>query len=188
LLAFESELIPTIGEYCVSYMKRTKAAPEGRPAGSVYELHGIGCRHPQDLNLFLDMTYSELYAGTIAGLAVHSDSSTRAKKFFASIEFTGAELAAVRNEPGYVGIELRKTAGAAYAEVVGVARNMEAERQGLRIGDRVVQIEGVDMEGRDLEDTVKRLRGDAGSRVGIVVLRPDSNELQRFFLLRRPIR
>jgi hypothetical protein len=46
-----------------------------------------------------------------------------------------------------------------------------AERAGLRAGDRVVRIDGDDADGMSLADALQRLRGPAGTVVGVTVQR-----------------
>lgn len=190
LLAFESALASSIGEYCVKYMKRTRAAMEGRPVGSVFELHGIGCRHPDQSSLFVDLTYSEFFPGP-SGLSIHSRPSaapsSEAQRFFSSVAFTRPNLRQL-DEPGYVGLELRKDPTGQYVEVVRSTQGLDAERQGIKKGDRIVEINGADMNGRALADVVNQLRGAAGTRVQITVSRPDLDANVRFSVMRLPFR
>ena len=62
-----------------------------------------------------------------------------------------------------------------------------AERAGLRAGDRVVRIDGEDADGMSLADVLQRLRGQAGTTVGVSVERGGTGETLDFTVLRAAI-
>lgn len=51
-----------------------------------------------------------------------------------------------------------------------------ADRAGLRPGDRILRIDGDETDGMSMADVLQRLRGQAGTNVGVSVLRPDTGE------------
>ena len=51
-----------------------------------------------------------------------------------------------------------------------------AERAGLRAGDRILGIDGDSTDGMSLADALQRLRGEAGTSVGVSVRRPKTSE------------
>jgi hypothetical protein len=51
-----------------------------------------------------------------------------------------------------------------------------AERAGLRAGDRILAIDGEGTDGMSLADALQRLRGEAGTSVGVSVRRPKTGE------------
>ena len=51
-----------------------------------------------------------------------------------------------------------------------------AERAGLRAGDRILGIDGESTDGMSLADALQRLRGEAGTSVGVSVRRPKTGE------------
>jgi len=51
-----------------------------------------------------------------------------------------------------------------------------AERLGLRAGDRIVRIDGEDIDGLSIADVLQRIRGEPGTSVGVSVLRPKTGE------------
>jgi hypothetical protein len=51
-----------------------------------------------------------------------------------------------------------------------------AERAGLRAGDRILAIDGESTDGMSLADALQRLRGEAGTSVGVSVRRPKTSE------------
>lgn len=59
--------------------------------------------------------------------------------------------------------------------VVSPMDGTPAKRAGVRAGDRLVGIDGVDMRGKSLEDAVRHLRGELGEPVTITIERPDGS-------------
>ena len=51
-----------------------------------------------------------------------------------------------------------------------------ADRAGLRPGDRVVRVDGEDTAGMSVTDALQRLRGEAGTSVGVSVRRDGSDD------------
>jgi carboxyl-terminal processing protease len=68
-----------------------------------------------------------------------------------------------------VGIELASSAGR--TKVVAPIEGTPAERAGVRPGDMIVKVGDVDTAGMWLPDVVKLLRGDAGTRLNLTLLR-----------------
>jgi hypothetical protein len=57
-----------------------------------------------------------------------------------------------------------------------VMTGQPAERAGLRAGDRILRIDGEGTDGLSVADVMQRLRGEAGTSVGITVQRPQTGE------------
>ncbi len=75
-----------------------------------------------------------------------------------------------------LGIEVESADG-----VVRVVRPMEggpAERAGMRSGDLIVRVDGTSLHGMPLSDAISRMRGEAGTRVTILVRREGANEFE----------
>jgi hypothetical protein len=62
-----------------------------------------------------------------------------------------------------------------------------AERAGLRAGDRVVRVDGEETAGMSVADVLQRLRGEAGTTVGVSVLRPGTGETLDVIIVRAAI-
>ncbi len=60
--------------------------------------------------------------------------------------------------------------------LIAVGAGDPAERAGLRAGDRILGIDGDTTEGMSLSDVLQRLRGEAGTSVGVSVQRPKTGE------------
>jgi carboxyl-terminal processing protease len=71
----------------------------------------------------------------------------------------------------YGGLGIRIEAKDGWITVVGVMPNTPAERQGLEIGDRIVEVEGESAEDWTGDQAVQNLRGPKGSKVNIAIAR-----------------
>jgi carboxyl-terminal processing protease len=60
-----------------------------------------------------------------------------------------------------------------------------AFKKGVQVGDRLLKIDGESIEGVPLPEVAKRLRGAAGTRVKITVLRRGENDPRNFSLKRQ---
>jgi hypothetical protein len=62
-----------------------------------------------------------------------------------------------------------------------------AAQAGLRAGDRLLRIDGEPTEGMSMADVLQRLRGEAGTSVGVSVVRPDTGENVQLTIVRSRI-
>jgi C-terminal processing protease CtpA/Prc len=88
-------------------------------------------------------------------------------------------------EFGGIGASLEPTAD-------GIAFGMifpgnPAERAGLQGGDRILRIDGDDAAGLSVADVLQRLRGQAGTTVGVTVRRPGTGQTMEFVVERAAI-
>jgi len=74
-----------------------------------------------------------------------------------------------------VGIEVNEKDGV--IEVITPMAGSPAARSGMRSGDQIVAVDGVLVDGENLSDTIGRMRGRAGSRIEITVLRDEETIL-----------
>ena len=77
-------------------------------------------------------------------------------------------------EFGGIGANLMPTPEGLTLSAVGAGD--PAERAGLRAGDRILAIDGETTDGMSLADALQRLRGEAGTSVGVSVRRPKTSE------------
>ena len=70
-----------------------------------------------------------------------------------------------------IGIEIDETDGKVM--VVAPIAGSPAARSGIRGGDQLVAVNGRSLDGSNLQETIERLRGQAGSKVTVSVLRDD---------------
>lgn len=86
---------------------------------------------------------------------------------------------------GGIGSMIRKK-----GDYVVLARPYEgspADKAGLRIGDRILAIEGADAKGLSLEEVSARLKGDPGTSVGLTVLQYYTGDTVSLTLMRERI-
>lgn len=58
---------------------------------------------------------------------------------------------------------------------------------GIMSGDKVIEIEGESTEGLTLQDAVKKLRGEPGTKVNLTLLRPETQEIKKLTITRAVI-
>jgi carboxyl-terminal processing protease len=71
--------------------------------------------------------------------------------------------------------------------IVAPFKGSPAEKAGLQPNDQIVSIDGEDVEGLDLHETVLKIRGEKGTKVAIEVIRPNSREKLKFDVVRDEI-
>ena len=114
--------------------------------------------------------------GMVAALDPHS-------AFLDSEEFEEIRLSTMGSYPG-VGIEV--VAEDAGVKILRPIEGSPAELAGMRSGDVIVKIDGVDV-GADLAGAINRMRGPAGSTVRLSVRRAGHSELLDFSLRRAKV-
>jgi len=87
---------------------------------------------------------------------------------------------------GGVGIEVDTRDG--FLTVVSPLDGTPADRAGVRAGDRIVAIDGRSTEGMVIDDAVRIMRGEAGTRVKITIRRPGQEDPIEIELVRMIIR
>ncbi|MCZ6696988.1 MAG: PDZ domain-containing protein, partial [Acidobacteria bacterium] len=71
--------------------------------------------------------------------------------------------------------------------VISPLEETPAWRAGIRAGDVISQIEGIDTLDMDIDDALKLLKGPRGTRVSITVTRPGYDEVLHFTITRDKI-
>ena len=85
-----------------------------------------------------------------------------------------------------LGIEVSIKSG--LPTVVTPMEDTPAAKAGILSGDQILKINGVSTEKMDLQDAVNRLRGPAGGRVTLTILRPATKEVKDYTLERVEIK
>src|SRR5690625_7114360 len=60
--------------------------------------------------------------------------------------------------------------------VVSPIKDSPAEKAGLRPNDQILQVDGEDLEGLDLNEAVEKIRGEKGSEVVLLVQRQGASK------------
>ena len=71
--------------------------------------------------------------------------------------------------------------------VINLLEGFSASKQGIEIGDRILQIDDTDVRGKSLEDIRQLVRGAPGTEVRLKVVRDDEQKPLEFALLREEI-
>ncbi|HZH60720.1 MAG TPA: S41 family peptidase [Metabacillus sp.] len=129
-----------------------------------------------------EVDQEELLEGAIQGMlsklddpySVYMDKET-AKQFSQSLDssFEG------------IGAEVGMNNGK--VTIVSPFKGSPAEKAGLQPNDQIISINGENVEGLDLHETVLKIRGKKGTKVAIEVLRPNSREKLTFDVVRDEI-
>src|SRR3989440_2066728 len=72
--------------------------------------------------------------------------------------------------------------------VVTAMEDTPAAKAGILSGDQILRINGISTERMDLQDAINVLRGPAGAKISLTLLRPSSKEIKEYTLQRAEIR
>src|SRR5262245_9647125 len=128
------------------------------------------------------VTYQELIQGAMKGmlntLDPHSEFMEANKYDDLKKDTTG--------EFGGVGIVVSIKDG--HVTVVSPMEDTPGFKAGILSGDRIIQIDGRSTEKFSIQDAVKKLRGEPGSKVEMTILRPTSGTITNYTLVRAAIK
>jgi carboxyl-terminal processing protease len=122
---------------------------------------------------YKDLTYSAL-RGMLASLDPHS-------QFMDPESFTAMQKE-TKGEFGGLGIVVGLKDNV--LTVIAPMEDTPAAKAGLLAGDRIIKIDGKTTEKWAVEDAVKVLRGEPGSKVTLTIMRPKSREVKDYVLER----
>ena len=169
----EEEAIPTLGN--VTQAEEQTAEIEGfEKFQQALEL--ISTKYVEDVD------EEKLLEGAIQGMlstlddpySVYMDKET-AQQFSQSLDSSFEGIGAE------VGMQSGKVT------IVSPFKGSPAEKAGLRPNDQIVSIDGDNVEGLGLNETVLKIRGKKGTKVAIEVIRPNSKEKLSFDVVRDEI-
>src|SRR6201981_3283353 len=72
--------------------------------------------------------------------------------------------------------------------VITAMEDTPAARAGILSGDQILRINGMSTERMDLQDAINVLRGPAGAKVSLTLLRPSTKEIKEYTLQRAEIK
>lgn len=84
----------------------------------------------------------------------------------------------------FSGIGVEVTIRGGILTAVSPIEGTPAARQGIRAGDQIIRIDGESTKGMTLMEMVRKLRGEKGSEVTLIIHRPGEQELKTFTLIR----
>ena len=86
---------------------------------------------------------------------------------------------------GGIGIEITMEDG--FVKIISPIDDTPAQRAGLKAGDLVIEVQDVSLKDKSINDAVKLMRGEPGTRVKVKILREKENEPLDFELTRQII-
>ena len=110
---------------------------------------------------------SELLDNAIRGMVSDLDPHSQ---YLNADEYRDIRISTTVSYTG-IGIEVNEKGGV--ITVITPMAGSPAARSGIRSGDQIVAVDGVTIEEDNLHETVSRMRGRAGSRISVTVLRDD---------------
>ena len=110
---------------------------------------------------------AELLESAIRGMVADLDAHSQ---YLDANEYRDIRISTTGSYTG-IGIEIDEVDGE--VTVVTPIAGSPAARAGIRSGDRIMAIDGAALETRNLKEAVERLRGPAGSKLTLTVLRDD---------------
>jgi carboxyl-terminal processing protease len=124
-----------------------------------------------------------LLTGAIKGMVAELDPHS---EYFPPKDY-GEFTSETTGKFGGVGLEV--DARGDWLTVIAPIEGGPAEAAGVKPGDEIIAIEGMDAKGLSLEKSVRMMRGEAGTKVEITIRRPSENgKIYRVPLVRAEIR
>ncbi len=164
------------------YSQETATAEAQAQKDSPYEMYTLFSKVVEQVRAnYVDgekSTYQELIEGALKGMLQSLDPHSQfmdEEAFTAMKEDTAGKF-------GGLGITIGIKDNV--LTVIAPMEDTPAFRAGLLSGDKIISINGESTDGLPLEDAVKQLRGDPGTRVVIKVFRPKTQLVKEFELTR----
>ena len=86
---------------------------------------------------------------------------------------------------GGIGIEITMEDG--FVKIITPIDDTPAQKAGLKAGDLVIEVQDVSLKDKSLNDAVKLMRGEPGTKVKVKILREEANQPLDFELTRQII-
>ena len=126
---------------------------------------------------YKDLTYSAL-RGMLSSLDPHS-------QFMEPTDFRDMQDD-TRSRFNGLGIEVSMKNG--LPTVITAMEDTPAAKAGILSGDQILRINGISTERMDLQDAINVLRGPAGAKITLTLLRPSTKEIKEYALQRAEIK
>ncbi len=125
---------------------------------------------------------SELIENAVRGMVTNLDSHS---KFLNSEEYEEIRISTTGNYSG-VGLEVNMADGKVM--IIAPIDDSPAAHAGLRTGDQLVSIDGIEVNEDNVNDTIGRMRGKSGTKVTITVARAEVSDPITFNLVRQQVK
>ncbi|HJT43560.1 MAG TPA: S41 family peptidase [Rhizomicrobium sp.] len=127
---------------------------------------------------------SELIDAAIQGMVSNLDphSSYMDTKMYGDMQIT------TKGQFGGVGIEVTQEDGNGLIKVISPIDGTPASRAGIKTGDRIAGIDGTSIAGLQLNEAIDKMRGAAGSKITLTILREGEKKPFDVTLIRAIVR
>ena len=115
--------------------------------------------------------------GMVSGLDPYSD-------YLSKDDFTELKVGTTGRFGG-IGIEITMEEG--FVKIITPIDDTPAQKAGLKAGDLVIEVQDVSLKDKSLNDAVKLMRGEPGTKVKVKILREKANQPLDFELTRQII-
>ncbi len=158
------------------------AAEDGakKPAEDDYELYQIFADTLDQVqrNYVKDVSRRELMEAAIHGVLSKLDPYSN----YISPEDISRFKTSVENQFGGIGIQIGMEDGR--LKIISPLIGTPAYRAGLESGDAILEIEGKSTEGISIDEAVKQLKGEAGTKVTLTIMHPGSTAKETMTITR----
>jgi len=164
------------------YIQNVSAAEKDDPYPNLKLFSTVLERVRQDYVDGDKVTYQELIQGAMKGMLNTLDPHS---EFMESSKYDELKKD-TQGEFGGVGIVISMKDG--HVTVVSPMEDTPGYRAGILSGDRIIKIDGRSTEKLSMQDAVKKLRGEPGSKVDVTILRPTTGIVTNYTLARAAIK
>jgi carboxyl-terminal processing protease len=119
------------------------------------------------------LTEDDLYRAAVRGMLEHVDPKMRKWNKLLSPSDLAEMRRDLKGELVGVGVQIKFDQDTGYTDVLGLVPGSPAEKAGIVAGDLIVSVNGKLYKGSALMDVVRDIRGKAGEKVTLTVLRGD---------------
>jgi carboxyl-terminal processing protease len=164
-------------------ISKAAAAPRAKQDDEYYELYRVfaDTLDQVERNYVKGISRRELMEAAIKGVLTKLDPHSS----YISPDDLGKFKTSVESQFGGIGIQVTSESG--QLKVLSPLVGSPAYEAGVQAGDRIVEIDGASTEGFDLEDAVRRLKGETGSSVSITVIHVGGNKRETLKIKREVI-
>jgi carboxyl-terminal processing protease len=163
---------------------RALADEEKKPSEEDYELYQVfaDTLDQVERNYVKDVSRRELMEAAIHGILNKLDPYSN----YISPEDIGRFKSSVENQFGGIGIQIGPENG--QLKIISPLVGTPAYRAGLESGDVILEIDGKSAEGISMDDAVKQLKGEAGTKVALTIRHPGSANKETVTITRELVR
>jgi carboxyl-terminal processing protease len=119
------------------------------------------------------VTEDALYRAAVQGMLEHVDPARATWNTLLSPDDVAALHSDLQGEVVGIGAQIRFDEATGYVDILGVFAGSPAEKAGLVVGDKILNVNGRLYKGKTAKDALADIRGKAGDPVTLAVLRAD---------------